>query len=154
MSSELNFFFGVFQERLNLPANQKTSHSGISSAVCQKPCVKSFQNPVSEGLYDLWLWFYAYFCVCGSSQKIGGLGLNKKTSQFQEKIIFFRFMDNIDRQKSFKKIKKKSWVPRNRGVSEKKWAPRKRGDFFGLCKAKFASPYWWEIEVVVVFPLV
>ena len=37
-----------------------------------KVCVKSFPNPVSECLYDLWLWFYAYFCVCQKLPKKRG----------------------------------------------------------------------------------
>ena len=51
-----------------------------------KVCIKSFQNPVLECLYDLWLWFYANFYICQNGQK-KRVGV-KKTSQFQNFEIF------------------------------------------------------------------
>ena len=46
-----------------------------------KVCIKSFQNPVSECLYDLWLWFYANFCVCQYGPKKRG-GVKKNVTIF------------------------------------------------------------------------
>jgi len=41
-----------------------------------------------------------------------------------------------------------------KNIPKKLERPGMGGGYFGLYKAKFASPYWGEIEVVVVFPLV
>ena len=48
-----------------------------------KVCIESFQNPVLECLYDLWLWFYANFCVWQKGQKKGWGGTKKKRHNLQ-----------------------------------------------------------------------
>ena len=53
-----------------------------------KVCIQSFQNPVLECLYDLWLWFYANFCVWQQSQKKRGGGVKKKRHNFHKFGVF------------------------------------------------------------------